>query len=76
MRIWDDIIKGQAVGGRATDLEQISLTILCELNALYPKGAPAHIQNRLIILAKKLQIAELEMKEFAQMMLRELSNDT
>lgn len=72
MRIWDDIIQGKPIGGRATDLEQIALSLLAELAAIYPKGIPSQLQNRVIVLAKKLQVAEIELKEFAQMMIKEL----
>ena len=75
MSIWREILNGGEVGGRATDLEQIALSLLVELNTAYPKGIPSILKNRMILLSKKLQVAELELREFAEMMLRELDND-
>jgi hypothetical protein len=66
------VLNGLDVGGRATDLEQIAMSLLVELNTMYPKGIPQHIQNRLILLAKKLQVAEVELKEFANAIIREV----
>lgn len=71
MRVWHDIIDGKPLGGRATDLEQIALSVLAELSSIYPKEIPSHMKNRIIILAKKLQVAEIELKDFARMVLRE-----
>lgn len=71
-KIWEDIINGLEVGGRATDLEQIALTILKEVDAFYPhKTPPRYVTRQLAALAEKLKSAETALTDFARFMIEE-----
>lgn len=68
---WEDVINGLDVGGRATDFEQIALTLMMEIGVSYPNGEPAHITQRLAALAEKLKSAETALMDFAKFMIEE-----
>jgi len=75
---WNTVINGGDVGGRATDVGQIGMTILAEVTRAYggdPDKVPTEVRNRFLKLAMALEIAEAELQAFATYMLEQVGTD-